>query len=185
MVSVFRKNARNIILACIAIYIVGHKLVYHHFPIPFAVRFLFHRIVNPSDLREPIVLDFDWTAEGFTKTYPLNPKYLDLYTIGIRGEVQKERDFPNGPGIPPPFEFSGILKLEFFHKNKLLSQETLTNTSGMLSGLEKTTHILSLLRIPIDGYIDDLTVKVTLVKPDPRTARFQVPVAFFIGIAYQ
>jgi hypothetical protein len=66
-----------IVLAVSAL--VGAKMKYGFIPIPLWMRHICHLAFPPSDLLYPIVVDdFAFWEMGFSKTYTLTPKYLDI-----------------------------------------------------------------------------------------------------------
>ena len=64
--------------------VLSVKMVKGFVPVPIGIRHFYHLIITPEDLYYPIVYDsFPFYEKGFSKTYLLNPKYLDYYDIGF------------------------------------------------------------------------------------------------------
>lgn len=132
-------------------------------PIPLNLRHLLHLAISTDDLFDPIVMDeFKFYEKGYTKTFLLKPKYLDIYTIGFTIEKGV---------LTSKYKFDGKIKAEFYYRDQyLFSSEA---TSWISAGYSATSYeylsdvLLMQFEIPLHGkYIDNISVKVTVLNPD-------------------
>jgi len=86
------------------------------------VRHFLHMINPPEDVYKPIVLDTIplWEV-GFSKSYSLAPKYMDLYMISL---LAKNQD------ISTKEKISGRLTVEFIWQGKTISEYEVTSIKG-------------------------------------------------------
>ncbi|MCR4336508.1 MAG: hypothetical protein NUV91_01700 [Candidatus Omnitrophica bacterium] len=155
---------------------------YGFYPIPNTFRGLVHVLNMPSDLYDPIILDdFKFSEVNYSKTYDLNPKYLDQYVLGVINTID---------GIPEYLPFTGELKLEFFYKNKIIYQQIdsgkdicwlLNNQNGRR--LHKSVY-LSYFNLPLLGkYKNHLKLKVTVLKSYLEKGEDRVTNKLFIAVS--
>lgn len=149
-------------------------------PLPIGIRHLMYLIVTPKDLYKPIIIDnFLFYEKGFSKTYSLQPKYLDIYEIGF---LSDKKD------IPLSYKFQGKLKVEFFYKDKFLFEKIATsyNAAWLVNGDSEHFKEISLLafEIPLLGkYRNDVSIKITVLEPDIQIEAFKNPVKLYISVS--
>ncbi len=175
---------RNIIIINILTFIIVGVLVVWmvkgFFPLPIGIRHLFHLIFPPNNLYQPIVLDkFLFYEKGFTKTYYLKPNYLDIYEIGFL--IDKN-------GIESTYKFKGKIKVEFFVKDEFLIGSMITSMdSALYKGTNMTYYKqISLYKFDIplqEKYINDLSVKLTVLEPVQELKRFSDNVTLYIAVS--
>ena len=176
------------ILVFLSIYIVKGFI-----PLPKWFRKFSYSVYTPIDLLEPIITDkIDLSDGGFTKTYQLRPRYQGTYWIVL--------DFESGI-IPQDDDvrelFDGKIKAEFFWKDKFLFEKVTSPyhshyvsnhstkqvpSSSQISDMSNesddvfylTKWSLVSFDIPFDGkYIDDISVKLTILKPYKKITSYE------------
>ena len=149
-------------------------------PIPICVRHITHLVISPKDLYKPIVVDnFPFYEKGFTKSYLLNPKYLEIYEIGFLAEKAD---------ISLKYKFKGKIKAEFFWKDTLLFDKTVTriDSTGDIKGDMSHYKEISLLtfEIPLQGkYKDDISIKLTVLEPDKELKKYGDSINLYIAVS--
>ncbi len=145
--------------------VIGIQAYRGEFFMPMGIRHLYHQIINPNDLYEPIVLDyFPIDKKEFSKKYALKPKYFDYYDIGLLNENGK---------ISSKYKFDGDLLVEFFWKNKILFKKNITSIKSAIyfdKELKNYKKIsLAHFEIPLNKkYTKDISVKITVIKEDKK-----------------
>ncbi|MDP3731770.1 MAG: hypothetical protein Q8R31_01890 [Candidatus Omnitrophota bacterium] len=149
-------------------------------PLPIGVRHLIHLIIQPKDLYQPVITDnFLFYEEGFTKTYFLKPKYLDIYEIGFLAEKAD---------ISSKYKFEGKLKAEFFWKDKLLFDRIVSsyNAAWSVNGDMEHFKEISLLKfeIPLQGkYKNDISIRLTVLEPDQELKKYADSIKLYIAVS--
>ena len=143
-------------------------------------RHLLHLASPPEDLYKPIITDdFLFYEKGFTRTYSLQPKYLDFYNIGFLVE---------NCNLSSKYKFSGKVKVDFYWKDKLLcSKQIISQISAAYSNsdLKHFSDVLLLsFEIPFQGkYKDDISVRLTVLEPDEGLKEYGDSIKLFIGVS--
>jgi hypothetical protein len=160
--------------------ILPAKVIMGFVPLPMVVRSFGHLLINPIDLCQPIVTDtFPFYEKGFSKTYPLKPKYLDYYEVGFQNE--KEDKFVE-------YSFNGTIKAEFFWKDKLLFEKiTALKIRGGYVEKEgryfKIVYLFEFFEIPLQGrYKENISVRLTVVEPDEDLKKYGDSIKLFIRV---
>ncbi len=149
-------------------------------PLPIGIRHLIHLVIQPKDLYQPIIIDdFLFYEKGFTKTYFLEPKYLDIYEIGFLAEKAD---------ISSKYKYKGKIKAEFFWKGKLLFDRIVSSYNAAWSVNGDTEHFkeISLLKfeIPLQGkYKNDITIKLTVLEPDQELKKYADSIKLYIAVS--
>lgn len=148
--------------------------------LPIGVRHFTHLMFPPSDLYEPIVNDdYLFWEEGFSEKYLLKPKYLDFYEIGLCSPIDP---------LPSSFRFQGKIKVQFFSKDELLFEKEIVSQIACVyaDGDMKHYKNVSLLKfeMPLLGkYKDDVSVKLTVLKPDMNLEKYANSVKIYIAVS--
>lgn len=168
-----------IVLVLIVIAFSFLKLIKGFFPLPIGVRHLIHLIVTPKNLYQPIISDrFLFSERDFTKTYYLEPKYLDIYEIGF---------FTDQNGIESTYKFKGKLKVEFYWKDRFLFDSVITSmdSAGYKQNDMTRYKQISLysFNIPLQNkYTKEISVKLTVLEPDQELKRFSDSIKIYIAV---
>ena len=168
------------VLVVIVIGVLAFRLTWNFLPMPIGIRHLAHLIAPPEDLYQPIVVDkFLFHEKGFTKTYSLKPKYLDIYEIGF---------FVGGEGITSKYKFKGKLKVEFFWKDKFLYDDVITSWKHGLYKGKDMTHLIEIalykFNIPLEGkYKKDISVKITVLEPEESLKELSDLIELYIAVS--
>lgn len=169
----FKKNWKAVSFFLIILLIAGIliKIKKGYLPIPFGARRLFHMLISPNDLYAPIVTDdFHFYEKGFSKTYSLEPKYLDFYDCGfsIDGEISHD------------FKFNGVIKFEFYLKDKKLFENIVMQAKTFTRREVSLIHF----EVPLMGkYKDDIKIKVTVLEPDLNLLQHKDSLRLYIGVS--
>jgi hypothetical protein len=123
--------------------------------------------------------DFNLQERGFSKTFLLNPKHIDKYSVGItNGEI----------GFPEDYEFSGKLLIQYYHDNNIVFEQEITkqdvawDMAGEKRRFKEIT--LSYFDVPInDKYKDDISIKATVIDPDVKVGEFVKNLKIVIGVS--
>lgn len=164
----------------ILITIVSLRPIKGFISLPIGIRHLLHLIITPKDLYEPIVIDnFQFYEKGFSKTYLLQLKYLDIYEVGF---------FSDKKDIQATYKFQGKLKAEFFYEDKFLFEKMATSwrTAEYVDGDMKYFKKISLIdfEIPIKGrYKENISVKLTVLEPDKQSEIFGDSIKLYISVS--
>ena len=151
-----------------------------YLPIPIGIRHLAHLILPPKDLYEPIVSDdYIFWEEGFSRKYLLKPKYLDFYEIGLYSPIDH---------LPAIFKFQGKIRAQFFFKNELLFEKEIGSQIAGIYIIGDMNHYknVALLKfeMPLLGkYKDDVSVKLTVLKPDINLEKYVNSVKIYIAVS--
>lgn len=174
------KNTILIIITFLVIGILSIRMVKGFIPLPIGIRHLFHRIISPEDLHQPIVTDnFLFFENNFSKTYSLHPKYLDIYEIGF---------FNDEAGISSKYKFRGKIKAEFFWKDKLLFDKIATtiDSAWYVQGDVACYKSICLLKfcLPLQGkYKKDISVRLTVLEPDEELEKYKNSLKLYIAVS--
>ncbi|MEW6096322.1 MAG: hypothetical protein AB1567_07335 [bacterium] len=161
--------------------ILSLKVIKGFIPLPIGVRHVFNRIIAPKDLYYPIVTDnFLFHEKGFTNTYLLHPKYLDLYELGFSST--------GGEGISSKYKFKGKIQLEFFWKDKLLFKKIASaiDTAWYAEGDMTKYKAVSLMsfEIPLQRkYKNDVSIKLTVLEPDQELKKYGDSIKLYIAVS--
>lgn len=156
------------------------KFIKGFIPIPIGIRHTLHLMFPPKDLFNPIIEDnFKFYEKEYSKVYKLDAKYIDFYKIGVK--FKKD-------GISSKYKFNGKIKAEFFHKDNLLSEEMITSIkSGVFldNSMEKYKEFSFLkFTIPLVAkHIRDISVKLTVLNPDPELEKYKDSIKLYIGVS--
>jgi hypothetical protein len=164
------RTARIILGICIGVSLlaVGLRLVWGFLPIPIGIRHYLHSIIQPEDLYDPLVVDaFRFSERGYSKTYQLRPRYLDLHEMGL---------LPGPKGIESGYRFQGKLRVEVLSKGQVVLDRTVTAiTHAWYADKEMARYkqvVLIQFAIPVGNWhLEDLSVRVTVVEPDQSLVR--------------
>jgi hypothetical protein len=149
-------------------------------PLPMGLRHILNPMLAGKDLYQPVISDtFHFYQQGFTKTFEFKPKYMDFYEIGFS---------VGDKGIDSNYKFVGKVKTEFFSKNRLIHEETMTSIQeGLYEGKDmKHYRQVSLLKfkVPIqDMYIEDLRIKLSVIEADEYLHRFGDKLRFYVAVS--
>ncbi len=149
-------------------------------PLPIGSRHLMHLVSPPRDLYKPIIIDnFLFYEKGFSRTYSLQPKYLDIYEIGF---------FSDKKVILSSYKFQGKLKVEFFYKDKFLFEKIVTSYKAAWLANGDSDHFkeISLLafEMPLLGkYKNDVSIKIAVLEPDIQLEAFKNSVKLYISVS--
>lgn len=129
---------------------------------------------------EPIIIDnFLFYEKGFSRTYLLRPKYLNIYEIGFRSDKKD---------IPSSYKFKGKLKVGFFYKDKFLFEKMVTSYNAAWSDSSDSEHFkeISLLafEMPLQGkYKSDISIKITVLEPDKQLESFKSSIKLYVSVS--
>ena len=167
-----------IFLTSSALAMAGNSGGYFHIPI--GIRHFTHLMLPPKDLYEHIVNDeFLFWEAGFSKNYSLNPKYLDFYELGLYSPIDN---------LPSSFRLKGIIKAQFFFKDELLFEKEIGHQIAVIyiegdMGHYKNVSLLN-FEIPLLGkYKDDVSVVLTVLKPDVNLKKYARSVKIYIAVS--
>ena len=109
----------------------------------------------------------------------MKPKYLDFYEIGLHSPIDP---------LSASFRFQGRIKAQFFSKDELLFEKEIgSQIAGVyIEGDMKHYKNVSLLNfeMPLLGkYIDDVSVKLTVSKPDINLKKYANSVKIYIAVS--
>jgi len=180
-----KKVRKVIIVSVIVLFVLGLlvlKIVNGFVPTPLRIRHLSHLAFPPKNLYNPIIIDdFPFHEAGYTKTYPLKPKYLDIYSIGYFTEKQN---------ISSKDKFKGKIKAEFFYKGKFLFEKTTTSqiAAGYADGDRKMEYFKDVFlmdfEIPLQKkYKKGISVRLTVLEPYEGLKKYGNSVKLFIGVS--
>jgi hypothetical protein len=148
--------------------------------VPVGVRHFFHLVAPPEDLYKPIVVDvFPFWERGFSKSYSLNPKYMDFYELGLLAV---------SGGFPSREKFDGKIKVEFFHEGKIVSEHEITSIQGgVYAGKDMTQYKkVSLMdfEIPLQGnYKKNISIRLTVLDADRNLAKYGDSLQMYIAVS--
>lgn len=155
-----KKNVLILITLAFFIGLLSFNFMSGNFPV-----WVYH-IVNLSDssegLRDPIALDenFDFTKEGFSKSYLIQSKHNGKYEIGVK--------FLDGITSRQPFTWK--FKFEILCNNNILREEVLENykrAQYMSNSMEKfSSVVVASFDYPVCKNLEATTVRVTVENPD-------------------
>jgi hypothetical protein len=144
------------------------------------IRHVIHLVTQPDDLYSPIVVDsFPFWSAGFSKSYSLTPKYMDVYEIGVQ--------IADG-GLLDKKPFNGKVKVEFLSGDSVVAELEATDIQGGVYAGTDMQHYkkmwLSTFEIPISGkYKDDLSVKLTVLEADKDMEKYGDSLQVYIAVS--
>ena len=176
------KRRKMIFLLCISlVLIVSISLAAcGRFHVPAGIRHLVHLITQPKDLYEPIVVDvFPFWESGFSKSYSLVPKYMDIYEIGLLATDEN---------LSSKEIFTGKVKVEFLYKGKTVSEHEITSIQGgVYAGTDMTRYKKASLmnfEMPVQGkYKKDISVRMTVLKSDQNLKKYGDSLQMYIAVS--
>jgi len=174
------KKTILIIFLLIFIAILSVKAVIGFIPLPIGIRHIFHLMIAPKDLYNPIVTDnFLFYEKGFTKTYLLHYKYQDIYEVGFLAGKE---------GISSKYRFKGKIQVEFFWKDNLLFKKIVDSIDTALyvkGDMTKYKEIsLTSFEIPLQGkYKDDISITLTVLEPDQELEKYGDSIKLYIAVS--
>ena len=188
--NIFIKHKKTTIVCAILLAIAAilflHRTVKGYFPMPQGIRRLLYAALDNTGHKTRLVEDhFLLNKKGFQKTYDLDLKFIDTYTIGIL----RESDY-----FPGEFRYKGKIQADFYaNGNKLftkISDSSTTNYFFIICDMKSDpwkTAILKIGLIDFDVLINgkfypDMTVTITVLEEDENLIPFQEDVKLYIGI---
>ena len=168
------------IVSCFLIAVVLVTSARAFLPLPAGVRHFLNLLAAPKNLYKPIVTDeFFFHHIGVSKTYSLNPKYLDIYELGFLSGDQN---------IPSDYQFEGVVSAEFFYKNELVLEVEITSvvSAWYTKNDMKYYRKISLLNfeLPLKGkYREDIKIRLTVIEPDQKTKSLADSLRFYIAVS--
>lgn len=143
---------------------------------PMGLRHFFNVIFYSRDLCEPIITDnFLFGQKGFTKTYVLQPKYLDYYEVNIFSEKEN---------IPITFNFKGKLEIVVIHKNKVIFKDiSCSELAGYFSSKDPSNYIkrIAFTRFSLP-YKKDVSLRVTVLEPIEGLETFRDSIGLSVSV---
>lgn len=135
-----------------------------------------------KDYNSQIIEDFRLDIKGYSKTFDLNLKYFDTYSLGVtNGNI----------GFPEKYKFNGKLRLQFYYKNRVVRDEEvtkwhvawdMTGNNGKRGYHKEIT--LAYFKFPLDHkYKDNVTLRVTVIEPDVQISEFGKELKIVIGVS--
>jgi hypothetical protein len=168
-------------LIVLLIILIGGSLFYFNImSIPIGIRHLVNLSLSPKDLYQPIALDtFEFYSVGYTKKYKLDPKYSDIYELGI---------VACDTGIPASFRFKGKLKVIFEADGKYLFERIITNQQRAIylkSDMNKYRMVtLTDFEIPLLGkYRKDIYMTLVVIEPDLGIEKYRDCIKLYIAVS--
>ena len=172
-----RRNIIALIETSLILIFSGSMAACH---VPLGLRWIVHRINPPEDLYKPIMVDAVplWEA-GFSKSYSLIPKYMDVYEIGLlstNGSLFSKEDF------------SGKLKVEFLWKGKVLSECVITSIERGVYGTNSMTQLkavsLMTFEIPLQAkYRENISVRLTVLEAFKNLKKYDDSLQLYIAVS--
>lgn len=173
----FGKLTVSILLICLCTLVVGMKRPVFKSA---GVNHLLNQVNAPSDLYDPIIEDacFLW-EKGRVVTYPLIPKYHDIYEVGLRCD---------GDLIPCNYVFDGKLLVEFLEGGRVIKSEIVNSilTRSFAGNDMNFDNRLELLRfnLPLDGkYWENVSLKVTVLQPAEILKKYEHGLKFYVAVS--
>lgn len=149
-------------------------------PLPVGLRHLINLVLAPGDLYRPIVSErFAFHERGFSATYPLRPKHLDIYEIGFSSEKAD---------IPSSYRFGGRLRAEFLHGDEVILEQVITSATSAVyakGDLQRYASVALLqFAIPLQGrYRDDLELRLTVLEADPQLESLRESIRLYVAVS--
>lgn len=150
--------AKTIILLCLITFLyVGYTKIRYTLIIP-AIHFIF----QPDDYDEPLIFDeFIFHEKGYSKTYSLSYKYPQIHSIDLaRGEND----------LSQINELTGILKAEFFYKDRLLFEKVTTDFDDCLRN--RTVKLIKFAMPLNNKYKKNISLRLTILGPYVELEKF-------------
>jgi hypothetical protein len=156
-----------------------HWIVKGYLPVPILLRHLYHLAIETDDLNSYIVRDdFKFYEEGYTKCFPLKPKYLVSYCLNfilVDSKIASRHE-----------TFNGELKVDLYCKNKLLFTKHVGATRSIGYPSEEYNYYkvyLTDFDIPFDREsLNNLVLQVTVIKPDIYLEQFTNSIKLCVGV---
>lgn len=169
-----------VVIVFLVISVLALRITKGFIPLPIGIRHLAHLTIRPKDLYKPIVIDkFPFYKKGFTKSYRLNPKHLDIYEIGF---------FSDEANISSKYKFGGKIRAEFFWKGKLLFNKIATSidSASYIKGDMSRYKNVCLLKfcLPLQGrYKKDISVRLTVLEPDEDIEKYKDSLKLYVAVS--
>ena len=140
---------------------------------------LVHMMFYGQEILKPQILEeFNFWEKGYSKTIQFNPKYAEIYSIGIITPREN---------LPATYKYSGALKLEIYSKNRLLYESTITQPKAIFYREHDTNFIKEIVfedfEVPLKGRRSDLRLKLTVIEPDSYLEKYKESGRLFIGVS--
>ena len=156
------------------------KAIKGFLPLPIGIRHIANLTIQPKDLYAPIITDeFLFYEKGYTKTYPLIAKHLDIYELG----------FLSGENIiSSKYRFDGKLQADFFWKDQLLFSKIITSINSGVYAEKDMAHYkeVALLKfeIPLEGkYAKNISVRITVLEPALELKEYKDSVKLYVAVS--
>jgi hypothetical protein len=175
-----KKDILIVLILAIIISVLVLRLMIGFIPLPIGIRHFINMLVAPKESYAPIIVDkFLFHERGFTKTYILNPKHLDIYEVGVL--------FEKG-GIESTYKYKGKIKFEFYWKDTFLFDGIVTTFDSALyeqNDMSKYRQIsLFKFDVPLQRkYIEDISLKLTVLEPDQILERYKDLSNLYIAVS--
>ncbi|MFA5144010.1 MAG: hypothetical protein WC522_07605 [Candidatus Omnitrophota bacterium] len=167
-----------LLVLVVSIFLV--KAIRGFLPLPIGIRHLVNLTIQPKDLYTPIITDeFLFYEKGYTKTYPLIARHLDIYELGFLSWENI---------IPSKYRFDGKLQADFFWKDQLLFSKVITSINSGVYAEKDMAHYkeVSLLKfdIPLEGkYAKNISVRITVLEPALELKAYKDSVKFYVAVS--
>lgn len=143
-------------------------------------RHLLHLAFPPDNLYVPVATNsIALHLEGAVTEFRFTPKYKDTYEVGL---------FAIGDPIPATYKFSGELRVEFIQSGQTISSQTVTSfSSGTYAGTgmdHYKSRAFCSFGVPLQGRsMDEITVRVHVLKPDQEFEKFKDKVKAWVRVS--
>jgi len=143
--------------------------------------YLYHHIIRPEGFFDPIILGkFNFGEKGFSQDYKINPRYSNVYVIGLR---VNDNIFS-----PKHRRFLGKFKLELYENDTLLDSKEITEIIGVRGSMNGTpgldfypAGVIYKLEIPVDGkYKNNVRLRLTVIESDSNYKKYQDSTTIFL-----
>lgn len=124
-----------------------------------------HAFYTPTDFYNYNIKDdnFNFYKKGYSEKYDIDFKYFTRYTISMR---DKNKRIPQEVDNKQ-YEFQGIIKIDFFFKNKLIKTDYINNWNRCI--IEDSLYCSSCelfdFLFPMENTYKDLSIKLTVIEP--------------------
>jgi len=154
---------------------------------PNEIKRLMYLFLEPEDLYTPVIKEsFNFWEKNFSKSYTLEAKYEDSYTISIL--CSDPVGLPSGWGTKNKSHFNGKIKVEFFYQDNCILTDKITKEKAIFYKKNDMDHLrkidLYFFNIPIQKkFKHHLSLKLTVIDPDSSLETYKNSLILVVGVA--
>ena len=174
-------NRRKVLAAVVGFFILIFflKVLDGFIQLPPDVKKFVTKIIPSRQFHKLVVMEpFSFEQKGFARTYLLNPRYMDVFTVGF---------FSVNGELPSNYVFNGKIKMEYSWGPKMRFEQLITSgsvTQPLKQDVIKRRKVVLKnfdLRLR-ENYNDNIKITLTVLSADPILKKYKGALRVYIEV---